>query len=483
MVTDELPQHELPGLSGNNAPIHDELVIDELPIEGKLPSDFNGMFVRNGPNPYFQPDWRYHPFDGDGMVHSVRFCNGRASYRNRWVRTAALAEEQAAGRALWTGIREKQRLDRPDEPMKNTSNTDVKYHAGRLVSMWYRSGIPYALDPDTLETVGRADYGGAIDSISAHSRPDEATGELMWFDYGTKPPFMRYGVIGPDGKSRTNIEIPLPGPRLPHDMAITANYSVLHDFPLLLDDDAWKLGRYKLKFHPEMPTRFAVVPRHGSTADIRWFDAKPCYLLHVVNAWEEGSEIVMVGTPYRTYEDAQGRIDARRLERTIHDRQRDFWLYEWRFDLRTGKTHERVIDDLLNTEFPVINSAYQGLPTRFSYHIVFPYGGQGDARFGGLAKIDHRTGAFVAWSEGPTSYYNESGFAPRDGATSEDDGYIVGFAWNAPKQRSEIHVFDARGNEFGRGPIARVVMPRRVPSGFHATYVSDTVMRRWPKPK
>ncbi len=482
MQRDKLPVHEIAGLSGNNAPIHDELVIDELEVEGRLPSDFNGMYVRNGPNPFFQPDWRYHSFDGDGMVHSVRFQNGKASYRNRWVRTSALAEEQAAGRTLWTGIREKQRLDRPDEPMKNTSNTDVKYHAGRLMTMWYRSGMPYELDPETLETVGRADYGGALDRISAHSRPDEITGELMWFDYGTQPPYMRYGVIGPDGKSCTNIEVPLPGPRLPHDMAITPHYSILHDFPLLLDDEAWKLGRYKLNFNPDMPTRFAVVPRHGSAADIRWFDAKPCYLLHVVNAWEEGDEIVMVGTPYRTYEDAHGRIDARRLEQTIHHRQRDFWLYEWRFDLRTGHTHERVIDDLLNTEFPVINSAFQGLPTRFSYHIVFPHGGTGDARFGGLAKIDHRTGAFVAWSEGPTSYYNEPGFAPRDGATAEDDGYLVGFAWNALKERSEIHVFDARGHEFGRGPIARLVMPRRVPSGFHATYVSDAVMRRWPWP-
>ena len=70
--------------------------------------------------------------------------------------------------------------------------------------------------------------------------------------------------------------------------------------------------------------------------------------------------------------------------------------------------------------------------------------------------------------------------ALRDGATAEDGGYLVTFAWNPHRERSEVQVFHARGTEFGRGPIARIPLPRRVPHGFHATYVSDAVMRRWP---
>jgi carotenoid cleavage dioxygenase-like enzyme len=266
---------------------------------------------------------------------------------------------------------------------------------------------------------------------------------------------------------------------LPHDMAVTEHYTILHDFPMLLDDDALAAGRYKLRFHPEMPTRFAVVPRYGRVDQIRWFEARPTYLLHVVNAWEEGDEVVMVGTPYRTHEDEHGRIDARRLERTIHFRQRDFVLYEWRFNLKTGRTTEGVIDDVLNTEFPAINSAYQGRKTQHSYHIIFPHGGKEEVRFTGLAKMNHRTGAYAAWSEGPQAFYNEPAFAPRDGSRSEDDGYVVTIVWNPAEQRSEVQVFDARGNEFGRGPIARVPLPRRVPHGFHATFVSRDVLQRW----
>ncbi|KNZ31832.1 MAG: apocarotenoid-15,15'-oxygenase [Methylibium sp. NZG] len=479
MKPDDLPMHDIPALAGNNAPVHDELVLDNLPVIGELPADLNGLYVRNGPNPYFQPDWRYHAFDGDGMLHAIHFDRGRLSYRNRWVRTAGLDEEVAAGHALWKGIKEPPRRDAPGQPMKNTSNTDVKYHAGRLISMWYRSGMPYAVDPYTLEPLGTADYGGALTRISAHSRPDERTGELLFFDYDTKPPYMQYGVIGPDRKLKHRIDVPLPGPRLPHDMAVTEHYTILHDFPLLLDDDALAAGRYKLRFHAEMPTRFAVVPRYGSAEQIRWFEARPTYLLHVVNAWEEGDEVVMVGTPYRTHEDEHGQIDARRLERTIHFRQRDFVLYEWRFNLATGRTAERVIDDVLNTEFPAINPAYQGRKTQHSYHIVFPHGGKEEVRFTGLAKMNHRTGAYAAWSEGPEAFYNEPAFAPRDGSTGEDDGYVVTIAWNPALLRSEVQVFDARGTEFGRGPIARVPLPRRVPHGFHATFVSRDVLTRW----
>jgi carotenoid cleavage dioxygenase len=390
-----------------------------------------------------------------------------------------LREEQAAGHSLWKGLKEPFRADRPDEPLKNTSNTDVKYHAGRLVTMWYRSGLPYAVDPYTLETIGPVDCGGAFSRISAHSRPDEHTGELLWFDYGLTAPYMRYGVIGPYRKPMHEIEIPLPGPSLPHDMAITERYTILHDFPLRPDPQALAAGRYKVRFEDGQPTRFAIVPRYGKADQIRWFEARPSYLLHVVNAWDEGDEVVMLGTPYRMHENEAGEPDYRRVERTIHFRQRDFQLYEWRFDLRTGQTRERVIDDVLNTEFPVINSAYQGRRNRWSYNVVFPQGGREEPRFPGLVKYDLDTGGYIALSAGPRWFYNEPGFAPRDNARGEDDGYLVTLAWNPVDARSEIQIYDCLGARIAEGPVARVLLPRRVPHGFHATYVSQKTLERW----
>ena len=475
----DLPVHDIPALNGNNAPVHQEDYWDDLEVIGQVPQDMNGLYVRNGPNSYFQPEWRYHAYDGDGMLHAVQFNKGRVSYRNKWVRTDGLLEEQAAGESLWSGLKEAPRADTPEQPLKNTANTDVKFHAGRLVAMWYRSGLPYAVDPESLDTLGSVDADGRIDRLSAHSRPDEHTGEFLFFDYDTKPPYMRYGVVDAQRHLRHLIDVPMDRPGLPHDMAITKHYTILHDFPLRPDPEALKLGRYKVRFFADQPSRFAVIPRYGSASDIRWFEAKPTYMLHVVNAWEEGAEVVMVGTPYRMHTNDDGSLDSARLEKTIHLRQRDFQLYEWRFNLETGKTSERVIDDVLNTEFPVINSAYQGRKNRWSYHVIFPQGGREEPRFPGLVKYDLESGGYIAYSAGPQYFYNEAGFAPRDNASSEDDGYLVMFVWNPKTEQSEVQIFDAKESRMTQGPVARVLLPRRVPHGFHATYVSQENLDKW----
>ena len=50
-----------------------------------------------GPNPKLEPSAGVHWFDGDGMIHAVKFSGGKASYCNRWVDTARLRQEQKAG--------------------------------------------------------------------------------------------------------------------------------------------------------------------------------------------------------------------------------------------------------------------------------------------------------------------------------------------------------------------------------------------------
>ena len=95
-------------------------------LAGRIPDDLNGVYVRNGPNPQHHPVGRYHWFDGDGMVHSVHFADGEATYRNRWVRTEGFLAERDAGRAIWRGIIEPFAANPPDAPEKDTANTDLR---------------------------------------------------------------------------------------------------------------------------------------------------------------------------------------------------------------------------------------------------------------------------------------------------------------------------------------------------------------------
>jgi carotenoid cleavage dioxygenase len=463
---------ESPLLTGTYGPIHEESVFEDLAVIGELPQDLNGAYFRNGPNARHVPAGRYHWFDGDGMLHGIYFDRGRVAYRNRWVRTRCFGEEQSAGRALWPGIMDPPRRDRPDMPLKDTSNTDVKFHAGRLVTMWYLAGQPYHVDPWTLETIGPADFKGTLRTrVSAHSKVDEQTGEFIYFDYGKEWPYMSWGIAGPDGMVTHAANVELPGPSLPHDMAFTRRHVVLHDLSLTYDPEAFAAGRHKLRFFGERPARFAVIPRNGGERDVRWFDAEPCFIYHVVNAWDDGDEVVMIACRYRTPRHPDGTPDEQRYAKAIAHLQIDASLYEWRFDLRTGATRERLIDDTLNTEFPTMNSALQGVPTRHAYHVLMrnrPLG----AQFGGLVKYDCRDGRFTAYSGGEHLWYSESPFAPSDAHAAEDDGYLVSLVTDMNAGTTEVQVFDARGTGVGDGPVARIPLPRRVPHGFHGTWVS-----------
>src|SRR5205823_9835929 len=87
----------------NLAPIPFECDAPFLKVTGELPRELNGTLYRNGPNPQFDAPGA-HWFVGDGMLHAFQLENGRASYRNRWVRTPKWLAEHDAGRALFGGF-------------------------------------------------------------------------------------------------------------------------------------------------------------------------------------------------------------------------------------------------------------------------------------------------------------------------------------------------------------------------------------------
>lgn len=459
-----------PYLVGVYGAVRDEITAGDLEVIGHVPADLEGVFVRTGPNPRYAPRGRYHWFDGDGMLHAVRFEGGRASYRNRWVRTKAFQKEAAAGQGLYTGVMEhpggNEPVNRKGLPLKDSSNTSVHFHNGRLLSLWYLAGDPYAVDPHTLETYGVETFDGTLQcDMSAHAKVDEATGELFFFDYGPRPPYMRYGVVSPAGLVEHLVDIELPGARMPHDMSITAGHAILMDLPLYQDMRAAATGRHKIVFNEGLPARFGVIPRRGAGDEIRWFEAEPCYIYHVVNSYESdsGQEIVLdvcrVTKPEPSGEGGP-------LARMLSYLRLDAHLYRYRLDLRTGKTHEQRLDDA-NTEFPLIAGHLVGREARYSYNVhISP---EKTLLFDGLVKYDLRTGANERYDFGDGRWGSETPFAQRTGGTGEDDGYLVSFVQDEREGRSEVVILDAQ--DLAAGPVGRVILPRRVPIGFHATWV------------
>ena len=217
-------------LSGNFAPVREELDAHDLPVTGEIPADLEGRLLRIGPNPVVDPDpATYHWFTGTGMVHGLWLRGGRAvTYRNRYVRSDEVVE--ALGGAGTPG---------PRHGMGgNVANTNVIAHAGTTFAIVEAGGLPIQLT-DELETVARSDFGGTLPgSFTAHPHRDPATGELHAVVYYWEWDHLQYVVVGVDGKVRRTVDVPVPGSPMVHDCAITESRVVVLDLPVTFSLDA-----------------------------------------------------------------------------------------------------------------------------------------------------------------------------------------------------------------------------------------------------
>lgn len=476
-ITSSLKPNNHPYLNGAWTPQHEELTaIDLEVIEGAIPADIDGVYLRNTENQVHQPLGRHHPFDADGMIHQIDFQNGKASYRNRFVRTRGFEAEQEANASLWGGVMDGPGIStRPGfgahGGVKDSSSTDIIVHAGKAISTFYQCGEGYVLDPETLEQKGVAPW-VPLDGISAHPKVDDRTGELLFFNYSVHAPFMHYGVVNALGQVTTYIPIPLPGPRLPHDMVFSENWSILNDFPLFWDAGLLKRGIHASRMH-DLPARFALVPRHGKTEDIRWFEAAPTYVLHFLNAYEDGDEVVMDGyfqedpaPPPLQDSDGYGQMRSYLDEHSFKPK-----LHRWRFNLADGTTREERLDDRI-LEFGMINQRHLGHPYRYAYSTTTK---PGWFLFNGFVKHDLVTGESWQLMLDEGRYASEAPFAPRTNAIDEDDGYLVSFIVDENRGTSECILIDCK--RFEEGPMCRIALPHKISSGTHSHYVERSTLR------
>ncbi|MDT5218965.1 MAG: hypothetical protein QOF15_1070 [Mycobacterium sp.] len=458
-------------------------------VEGEVPQDLDGIYLRNTENPLHPAFKTYHPFDGDGMLHVMGFRDGKAFYRNRFIQTDGFLAEKEAGEPLWPGLAEPVQFAKREEGwgarglMKDASSTDVIVHRGVALTSFYQCGDLYRVDPYSANTLGKESWNGRFPvgwGVSAHPKVDNKTGELLFFNYSKQDPYMHYGVVDENNALAHYVDIPLPGPRLPHDMAFTENYAILNDFPLFWDPRLLEHQVHLPRYYPEMPSRFAVIPRRGDTTDIRWFEADPTYVLHFTNAYEDGDEIVLdgffEGKPQPLENAASGAGPTGKWEKLFRflalDRM-EARLHRWRLNLVTGAVKEESLSESI-TEFGTINADYATNKYRYTYAAT---GKPGWFLFDGLVKHDLLTGNEERYSLGEGVYGSESAMAPRVGSSAEDDGYLITLTTDMNADASYCLLFDAA--RVGDGPVCKLALPERISSGTHSAWVAGAELRRW----
>jgi carotenoid cleavage dioxygenase-like enzyme len=453
-----------PFLQGLMAPVLDERDDRDLKVSGKLPTGLNGMFVRNGPNPQFAPMGKYHPFDGDGMIHAVYFEGGRAHYRNRWIESKGLLAERRRGRACYGSLSEfrmpEEDVVREGGVMKNTGNTHTVRHAGRYLALM-EAGKPTEFSRE-LETLGEYDFDGKLEGpFTAHPKIDPQTGEMIFFGYSPFPPYLRHHVADASGALVHSVAIEIPAPVMIHDFAITEHYSLFFDAPAVFDVEAMMRNEAAVRWEPRRGTRIGVLPRHGRADEIRWLEIPNCYVVHFFNAWDTGRTIHIYAP---AFESMPGGLAFDNPVQTEEPRP-----WKWTIDLDAGTVQAEQIDDQ-SGEFPRIDDRRAGRKVRYLYNaLARSWAFEFD--FHGVIKYDIESGRSQRFIHGDTAVSGEHIFAPNPGGTAEDDGWLLTMVTDRTTENSELVVLDAR--DLAAGPVARVHIPRRVPLGFHANWFPE----------
>lgn len=451
-------------------------------VEGALPPELRGVLFRNGPGRLERFGVPYgHLFDGDGHVLRFAFDGRTVRYRNRFVQTREVQEETRAGRILYRNFG----TNRPGGLLsnlgrlrfKNVANTSVVYHAGRLLALW-EAGLPHALDPDTLETLGRFDYDGRLLDrslrgrmlggelpFSAHPRVDPDTREL--YNFGTRTArtaeLLLYRVED-DGRMDAPEVHELDAMMFVHDFILTTRWRVFLLARAVLDAPAALLGLRTpmdaMSFSDTEPATVLLVPRDGGKATRLTLPA--CFVFHWVNGFDDGQRVVLDGCHYRHYPRLPGPFE--RVRGVVDPALRPH-LTRFVLDPVRGVVESRLLSDH-SAELPGFRKDLAGQPYRYAYAIGSELASP-EPFSTGVTKVDAERASTLFADLGGLA--GEPVFVPRPRSQSEDDGWVLSLVYKPDAHRSELYVLDGKS----MNTVARLALPHHVPPGFHGTWVAS----------
>ncbi|MEC8348100.1 MAG: carotenoid oxygenase family protein [Pseudomonadota bacterium] len=417
-------------LRGNWRPTKQERTETQLAVQGKIPPDLSGVYLRTGPNP--KSGTGEHWFLGDGMVHGIRLSDGKAQwYKNRFLQTPDITNPLGDPSVGLGDLR------------RGKGNTHVVAHNKKILCL-EEAHWPWEIDAQ-LNTVGCQNFNEALTcSMTAHPKVCPNTGELLAFSYfNFAQPYLNYICIGADGELKQLEGIELPQMVMMHDFNITENYVVFMDLPLALDLDLLATG-IPFRFKRESGARLGVMPRSGTSRDVRWFEIDPCYVFHQVNAWDKDGVITL----YVSRQNSAFGADS-------GDYSEVGRLHRWTIDLRRGSVSEQPIDDR-PADFGRVNDNLIGKESRFGYLMALEGEGNSEEPVYGplLYQYDLHTGKCAEHDLGEGTRGAEPVFVPATDAKAEDEGWVLSLVHSETTGKSRLIIVDAQ--EFASPPVATI---------------------------
>ncbi|QKX54962.1 uncharacterized protein TRUGW13939_02052 [Talaromyces rugulosus] len=481
-----------------NSPCRLEGDITDLEVVGQIPPDINGTFYR------IQPDHRFPPlfeedihFNGDGSITAIRIHDGHADFKQRYARTDRFLAEEAAGKSLFGKYRNPYT---DSEAVKGTirtaANTNIIFWRGMLLAT-KEDGPPYAMDPVTLETIGRYDFEGQVQSptFTAHPKLDPETGEMICFGYEAggngndgSCDIVVY-TIDPVGRKTEEAWYKAPFCGMIHDCGISKNYIVLPMTPLKCSADRMKKGGNHWAWDPNEDQWYGIVPRrNGKAEDIVWLRAENGFHGHVAGCYENEEGHVVFDLTV-----ADGNVffffpPENQVASDLGTRnQLQSATHRWIFDPK-NKPGSRVKPEIVwdtSGEFSRIDDRYVAKKYNQFWQARIDPAREYDAAkcgspAGGLFNClghyswDGQT-EDVLWA-GPRATFQEPTFIPKE-AGGEGEGWIIALLNHLDVLRNDIVIVDA--HNVAAGPVATIRLPFKLRLGLHGNFVDHRDIEEW----
>jgi all-trans-8'-apo-beta-carotenal 15,15'-oxygenase len=444
-------------------------------IDGEIPAFIRGTHYLNGPARFSRGELNYrHWLDGDGMVCALRFDNESVRFTNRFVRSAKFVAEEEAGRPIFRTFGTSFETDRLKRRIAIESPVNVSvYPYQKSLLAFGEQGLPWELDPVTLETLGPYNFGGTLNDISpfaAHPKFDPVTGEMFNFGiaYAAAEPHLNLYRFSDGGELVYRKRLPLDCARSIHDFSLSRHYLVFYLSPYVLNMESLARNGQTLmealSWEPERGSFLLVVSRETGE-QVATFPIGNRYCLHLINCFEADGRLL---------------VDVLELEHPIYDQYQvlpDLFTdvcegqpVRFEIDLSAHEVAKTAaIDYLPAPDFPSIPpSRFTQLYQDFWMLGISATGQPGRKFFDQLAHANWLCAKACDVYSAPPMHY--LGGEPIFIANPEHEkaGAVICQVFDAEQLSSAFAVFDAF--KVAAGPIATIRLNEPIALGFHACF-------------
>jgi len=435
-------------------------------IEGNIPDSLRGVLYRNSSGLFERAGLRKRTmFEGDGLVRGYWFNEKGVRFKCKFVRTEKFIEEESKGRFIyptfstqapggllnnfWAG-----------DKIKSQAQISVVFIDGRLFA-FDESSLPYELDPESLDTIGKTDLGvlGAI--YSAHPKIDMRAGQWVHFGLHYAKDVQIHITIF-DRKGHSHFLLKLPRYVHIHDFFLTESYLIFNLHPMEIGLFDFLSGRKSLaesfRWRPEKGNLLMILNKDGGSPPI-YIEISPVFMWHGINSFQDKDTIIADFIGYKSPDHFLGSNSpiyaVMRGERGFYKDRGEIKRYI--IEPKKKQASEFLLYEGSGYEWPSIDPMDRCYDYRFAYAAKAK---EGDFFWSGLTEVntENSKGSNFFFDDG--SYCSEPIFAG-----SKDEGFLLSEVYDSKIKKNYLSIFRAHG--LSDGPIAKIHLRHHLPFSMH----------------